>query len=563
MINRSWACPCLVISVVLLVGCSWFSTFPSLPGGYLIPQTQPRATAISKRIYLVADNQLHNVYNKPVPLLRTEFADKIVQSAIRPVQLDFYGQDFLEWVVESRGKRSPIVHVGDASDFSCTGEFKRFSEIMSKAKMGWVMAPGNHDGFFFGNDHRDVRNGNWPAACKNAGVPMTKDIFVRFYLAALISQQRPGFRALSRYVRLPNDQTSSLMPNQGDWKHDEETGKDHPFLRAVSWRIDKTHPWRSFVVQEVDLSRDKSEFPNPVTVRAILLDTAQYEEKPVLLPPSRNAGITGEVLDDQLSIVQSWIESNRAQDQVWVLIGHHPFDSLSKRTQEAVDDLRKSARVILYVSAHTHAGQFIVHGQDNGEDNWLELNVGSILDWSLEFRPLQLFRTDEGERLMLRSPRYTMHGWLGEFESVPANEEEWEAKPGEADYYLRHEDLKDLNAHDTEIRLKNALLAAHHRLLHFNPTKAGAPSDAPFWPACCKNDEVVLQEITRVMKDHRLDKKIAFLVELDRFERERPVEDPEKRKKFRLSQAIWASKYDSVHSRKPLVDNLFIIFPKE
>ncbi|MFQ6093870.1 MAG: hypothetical protein ACE5OR_14555, partial [bacterium] len=111
--------------------------------------------------------------------------------------------------------------------------------------------------------------------------------------------------------------------------------------------------------------------------------------------------------------------------------------------------------------------------------------------------------------------------------------------------------------------LKDALLAAHHRLLRFNPTKAGTPSDAPFWPACCKNDKAVLQEITRVIKDHRLDKKIAFLVELDHFERERPVEDPEKRKKFRLSQAMWASKYDSVHSRKPLVENLFIIFPKE
>lgn len=563
MINRSWACRCVVILVVLLGGCSWFSTFPSLPGGYLIPQTQPRSTAISKRIYLVADNQLHNVYNKPVPLLRTEFADKIVQSAIRPVQLDFYGQDFLQWLVENRGKRSPIVHVGDASDFSCTGEFERFSEIMSKAKMGWVMAPGNHDGFFFGNDHRDVKNGDWPAACKNAGMPMTKDIFVRFYLAALISQQGPGYRALSRYLRLANDQTSSLIPTRGDWRHDEETGKDHPFLRAVSWRIDKTHPWRSFIVQEVDLSRGKSELPNPATVRAILLDTAQYEEKPVLLPPSLNASITGELLDDQLAIVQSWIESNTAQDRVWVLIGHHPFDILSRRTQKPVDDLRKSARVILYVSAHTHAGQFIVHGQGNGEDNWLELNVGSILDWSLEFRPLQLFRTDEGERLMLRSPRYTMHEWLREFEGVPANEEDWEAKPGEADYYLRHEDLKDLDAHDTEIRLKNALLAAHHRLLRFNPTQAGASPDAPFWPPCCKNDGAVLQEITRVIKDHRLDKKIAFLVELDRFERERPVGDPRKREKFRLSQAIWASKYDSVHSRKPLVDNLFIIFPKE
>ena len=311
------------------------------------------------------------------------------------------------------------------------------------------------------------------------------------------------------------------------------------------------------------MSRDASELPSPVTVRAILLDTAQYDVKPVLFPTSHNAGVTGELLDDQLAIVKSWIESGPRQGRFWLLMGHHPFGSLTGETQKAVADLRKSVKTNLYVSAHTHAGQFIVHGEDRDEDNWLELNVGSILDWSLEFRPLQLLITDEGERLLLRSPRYTMHEWLREFEGVPTNDDEWEAKPGDLDYYLGHEDLKDLDAHDTEVRLKNVLLAAHGRLLGFNPTQAGAAPDAHFWPPCCKSDEAVLEEIDRMIEDHRLRRKIEFLLELDRFERERPVEDPEKRRKFRLSQAIWASKYDSVHLRKPLVDDLFIIFPKE
>jgi len=560
---------CLVALAILLAGCSLFSTSPSLPGGYLIPQSEPRSTPISKRIYLVADNQVHNVYNEPVPLLRTEFADKLVQTVIRPVQLDFYGQDFLEWLVKSRGKRSLIVHLGDSCDFSCTGEFKRFSEIMSQAKKGWVMAPGNHDGFFFGNDHRDVDKGDWPAACSNAGEPMTKGRFVRLYLAALTLQEGPGYQALARHLALDRsdlgdlEQIAPLIPTQGNWRYGEESGNDHAFLRAVSWRIDRAHPWRSFVVQEVDMSRDASELPSPVTVRAILLDTAQYDMKPVLFPTSHNAGVTGELLDDQLTIVKSWIESGPRQGRFWLLMGHHPFGSLTGGTQKAVADLRKSVKTNLYVSAHTHAGQFIVHGEDRDEDNWLELNVGSILDWSLEFRPLQLLITDEGERLLLRSPRYTMHEWLREFEGVPTNDDEWEAKPGDPDYYLGHEDLKDLDAHDTEVRLKNVLLAAHGRLLGFNRTQAGAAPDAHFWPPCCKSDEAVLEEIDRMIEDHRLDRKTEFLLELDRFERERPVEDPEKRRKFRLSQAIWASKYDSVHLRKPLVDDLFIIFPKE
>lgn len=569
MSNRHWACLYAAIFMVLLGGCSWFSAPLSLPEGYLIPFEQPSSTVISELVFLVADNQLHNIYGEPVQLLRSELADKIVPTAIRPVQLDFYGQDFLKWLVESRGERYRIVHIGDACDFSCTGEFERFLEIMSGAKRGWVMLPGNHDGFFFGNVHRDPANDDWRAACRNAGDPMTKDLFVRSYLAALVLQQGPGYRALAGWLGMDQlghadrERILSLIPKKGDWRYGDKPGGDHPFLRAVSWNIDEEHPWRSFVLQEVDTTLKHP--PNTVTggeisVRALLLDTAQYERAPRLVPfPPYifNAGLTGEVLPDQLDIVLKWLKSN--PDRVWTLVGHHPLDSLAQRTQEALDALRRRFRIRLYVSAHTHGGQFIVHG--TGEDKWLELNVGSILDWSLEVRTLQFFRA--GERLMLRSPRYTMHELLGEFEGVPQMEEEWEAKPREDDYYLRHEDLKHLDAYKTELRLKNTLLAAHHRLLRFNPTQPGASPTAPFWPPGCKTDEEVLDKIRNTMEHQRLDEKIEFLMALDRFEAKRPVEDPEKRSKFRLSQAIWASKYDFVHARKPLTDDWFVIFSEE
>ncbi len=571
MVSRSWTFRCFTVLVVLLGGCGWFSRPPSLPGGYLIPSGEPPSTVASQRVFLVADNQVHNVYGEPIPVLRTGLVDKIVQSAIRPIQLDFYGQDFLKWLVDSRSQRYPIVHVGDACNLSCTGEFSRFWEIMRRAKKGWVMAPGNHDGYFFGNYHRDPAGADWQAACRNAGRPMTKDRLVRLYLAALILQEGPGYQALARHLGLDGsdhtdlEELSPLIPERGDWRYAREERDERPFLRAISWRIDKTQPWRSFVVQEADLSLDRSVFPDSalgfdISIRVILLDTTQYHGAPTLvpLPPATvNAGLTGELLIDQFEIVQSWVNSH--PDGVWVLLGHHPFDSLSQRTLAPFDDLRRTAKALLYVSAHTHAGQFMVHG--SGKDRWLELNVGSILDWSLEVRTLQFYRA--GERLMLRSPRFTMHELLRRFEGVPTNDELWEAKPGEADYYLRHEDLKDLDAFKTEIRLKNALLAAHHRLLRFNRTQAHIPGDASFWPPDCQSDDDVLERIDRVIRHEGLDEKIEFLMALNRFERERPVADPEKRSKFRLSQAIWASKYDSVHARQPLVDDWFIIFPEE
>jgi hypothetical protein len=560
MINLRWMPRFLVILMVLLSGCSWFSTGPSLPKGYTIPLNEPSSSYLSRRVMLVADNQLHNLYNDPVTLLRTGVADKIVQSAIRPVQLDFYGQDFLKWVVEN-SSGEPIVHLGDACDFSCTGEFERFTEIMQGARGGWVMAPGNHDGFFFGNEHRDVEKSDWLAACRNAGEPMTKDRWLQLYLGALVLQRGPEHQELTRSLGLEDvahgdlkEASAAILSKnliQGNWRY---SAGGRPFLRSLSWRIDKENPWRSFVVQKLDLSLDSSK-----SVMAILLDTAQYEEKPILLPLSRNAGVTGEFLDDQLDVVKSWIESDKNPGRIWVLMGHHPFDRLTPRSQKAVDYLRKKTGALIYVSAHTHSGQFVVHDSDQEKDKWLELNIGSILDWSLEFRTLQIERTKKDARLVLRSPRYTMHERLFRFMGLPMNDEIWEAKPGDRDYYLGHENLKDLDAHKTEIRLKDTLLATFHRLIRFNPTKAG-DQDTP-WPSCCRGDEAILARIERVINDGLLSRKIEFLLELDRFERGRRVEDEDRHQKYRLSQAIWGSKYDSVHARKPLEDNWFIIFP--
>ena len=561
--NDVWLGCLLVVAAALLSGCPARS--PSLPEGYLLPQKQPREADVSRRVLLVADNQLHNVYGEPVPILRTELADKIVQTAIRPVQLDFYGQDMLAWLVQDQGARLPVVHVGDACDFSCTGEFKRFWTIMRQAQHGWVMAPGNHDGFFFGNEQRDVSQGDWPAACQNAGEPMTKDLFIRLYLAALTLQKEPSHQALARHLGLQPEQLhdadldriAAVLPLQGQWQYDKPEA-ERAFLRAVAWHINTAQPWKSFIVQEVDLTHDKA-----VPVSIILLDTSQYALPPALIPAfGLNAGITGEFLADQLDTVHAWIAARTSPAHVWVLLGHHPFGSFSKPAQDDFEALRKRDKVLLYVSAHTHAGQFIVHGQDNGQDTWLELNVGSILDWSLEFRTLQFYRARADGRLTLRSPRYTMHDQLREFEDVPANDAEWEAKPNDADYYLRHEDLKTLDATKTEDRLKNVLLAVHHRLLRLNPTRTDAVPDA-VWPSCCKSDAAVLAEIERVreLSAEQLPEKTTLLVALDRFERERSVVDPTKHRKFRLSQAIWASKYDAVHARKPLVDNLFVVFP--
>jgi len=59
----------LVMCSTMLSACS--TPPPSLPRSYLISQSGPQdAKEISRPVWLVADNQIHNLYGEPIPLLR-------------------------------------------------------------------------------------------------------------------------------------------------------------------------------------------------------------------------------------------------------------------------------------------------------------------------------------------------------------------------------------------------------------------------------------------------------------------------------------------------------------
>ncbi len=288
---------------LLIAGCGHKL---SLSERYEILSEKPDGISLTRNVILVADNQLNYLYGDPV-WLRSGLTDKFVKVAIRPVQQDLFGQDMLRWVLELYGTRLPVIHLGDATNMACKGEFEEFLEVMSATTKPWVMAPGNHDAYMFGNMHLNL--GEWSAACRGAEGPMTKDRLVQRYLVSL----------RDRYERFRAD-FSGKLPLKGIWR---DTSTSSTFLRSVAWVIDEKSPWRSFVVQEVDLGLPGSSPP----VSAILLDTSQYASSPTLVPTpvSPNAGINGGVLPDQLKIVEKWLKNEPTGQQVTLLMGHHPF----------------------------------------------------------------------------------------------------------------------------------------------------------------------------------------------------------------------------------------------
>ncbi|MCP4623340.1 MAG: hypothetical protein GY850_07375 [bacterium] len=82
------------------------------------------------------------------------------------------------------------------------------------------------------------------------------------------------------------------------------------------------------MVQEIDLGIPNSSPP----VSAILPDTSQYGAMPTLVPTplTPNAGINGDVLPDQLNIVENWLKVDPTDQKITVLMGHHPFAFLIK-----------------------------------------------------------------------------------------------------------------------------------------------------------------------------------------------------------------------------------------
>ena len=239
--RRSFARTGIAFFSLCLLLASGCALKDSMSARYQISSEKPDGFSLTKNVILVADNQLNHLYGEPI-WMRSQLVTQFVRVSIRPVQQDLFGQDILRWVLDTYGIRMPVVHLGDAVNMACVGEFETFLEIMSATgSQPWVMAPGNHDAFLMGN--LQTPTADWDAACQRAGGRLTKDMLVGKYLKHL-HRQDSGFRAALPAV--------DNLPAKGEWRSDAPPGS--VFLRAVAWSIDEARPHRSFIIQELDLS---------------------------------------------------------------------------------------------------------------------------------------------------------------------------------------------------------------------------------------------------------------------------------------------------------------------
>lgn len=531
------------LCVLLTSGCVLKD---SMSARYEISGEKPDGFSLTKNVVLVADNQLNHLYGEPI-WMRTQLVTQFVRVSIRPVQQDLFGQGILRWVMDTYGSRRPVIHLGDAANMGCVGEFDRFVEIMAATDdQPWLMAPGNHDAYLMGN--LETPTDDWDSACQRADGRLTKDMLVSRYLQHL-RQQHDDFRG-----------AFADLPASGEWRSDAAPGST--LLRAVAWSVDAANPHRSFVLQEVDLGLPPppGEDTEQRRVSAYLIDSSQFAQPPVLLG-GINAGLKGDLQQDQIDVLSRWM-SAASGGAISVLMSHHPFGTLVDGSRNAVDNLRKQHDVPLYVSAHTHNGQYFVRG---GSEGWLELNVGSIVDYPIEIRFFSIHEAGDG-RLLIRTPLFRIpDDWNNlSGDRAPRCNADWEAMPDDPDFYLTYLDGGSLDAAGTQLMLMTTLLQTYQRLIETVPSAA----ENDTWPdlsaftgsSCCSSDAEIRAAIPLIIDGGDRVQQIEALMELGRFDDSRKPADAVLHRDYRICQALWASKYNKTDARMPTSNDPYILF---
>ncbi len=548
---------------------------PDFPSGYAIMRGDVHgADPIGRETLIMADNQDHYLYGEPV-WIRQRVVDQFITTAIRAPQLDLFAPAVLETAVHYLDPDPPpVIHLGDGMDLACRDEYQRFVGVMNTAKSGWFMAPGNHDGIYFGSSNE---KSDWVAACDGGGGPMNQAAFVEGYvndqLGGRVNANEDGSKTFARTRR---------DRKQGNWTY---PGSDPAaWLTRIAWHVDDDEPHKSFVIQELDATLNGAR-----RVKYVLLDTANFEYEPRLLPvpPHVNPGSTGDLGEEQIEILKSWLVDYQNVDKypgsrpVVVLMGHHPFSALTARARKAFDELRRKYGVLLYVSAHTHHGTYYSHAEDNG--GWLELNVGSTIDWPLEFRTLRVLKppaSDGGAAFYTNSMLIELSG-----DNTPKCNPEWQPKRGDPDYYVDYtKTFKD--APGTSKLIFDSLLQSYKRMLGRMPRADGSlipaiPTlESYVFPAGlrARTDAELASNIDAVAAlgsdKPSLNTKRSLLMALRDFDDHRDLPDklsgdpsaaPTDAKvvhlEYRVCQAIWASQDDETGVRRARRENNYIGYP--
>ena len=376
---------CWVISALSLSSLVYSSNSPDL---ILDDQSEHPINAL-----FMGDSQIHNLFMGP-NFFRSRLADKVSPVAIRPPQQDLHTPDLLQWTLRNYGEGKNIVFLGDALDVACKNEWEIFTKAMDPKKpgkihhTGWVMAPGNHDFFFYGitNGSRGIKNSprhkSWAKSCSSGFNPkapanvkdtiLSKDDFIRSYMKVLISQNKTNptdFPLTKKDLRC-----KSPRPSKKKYRYEPLTkmidceweSKDkNSFYQRIFYSLpvldDIRVSYKSLIIQEINLPpRGFNKYP----VKGILMDFTNYQQNPTLLgflnPKGKSKrlaplpGMTGGIQREQINKIKKWIKKDNDPETLYIFMGHHNLASLSVPAKKLMKYLSSGLKIFIYVGPYPH-----------------------------------------------------------------------------------------------------------------------------------------------------------------------------------------------------------------
>lgn len=514
-----------IAAMALLFGFASCGSQPIIKPDYRPVTTTPPRTAWTGPITLLADDQKFHIGNDAF-LFRSGFVDRrFSASAVRVPQQDLFGDSLLGLAAMGPGIAA---HLGDAMDLSCADEWRDFAKIMNDSgRDAWFWAPGNHDGFFFGNFVGPIEQ--WEKACQPSK-PATKGDVLRAYLLEHLA----GYAGVQ------------LDPVGGTWSCPANTTCKG--LRNAAWQIPSgAEYYRSYLIQEIDFPKGH-EGAQPASL--ILIDTSSFDRPPRIAASEASfrysAGEQGRLGADQLEVLKRWTARAVAEGRAVVIAGHHTFSNLEDVSRKAIDDLVRNRRVATYISGHTHWGQYFTHTSADGYA-WLEPNLGSTIDYESEFGTLQL-GFHEGKKFV-RLPRTSMAsfttGKVGADLGIVCKDH-WLARPDDQDFYTRYMTSGSPNPREVEMLYYSTMLAALDRYWRCVPSVPSAlemPTDCTPSPTECGEGSEVHAAITETLASQDLGKIRAKALELIELDQQRHVE-PCLKRQYKVCQALWGAEYE-------------------
>ncbi len=377
----------IIFLSLFLLSCSFIETTINKNNKRFIRTKSFPIIEKSRPILFVADNQFHNIYTD-ASVFGLRISDIVSRVAIRPAALNLYSPNLFSYILRNNQSRN-VIHLGDALNVGCKSEWKEFVSVMDNSVLKqWVMAPGNHDFYFYGITSggwlHDIFRSTWADGCighdpnDNQDRRFSKNQFLDEYIDHLKQKN---------IISSPQKTIEEVGLLQFNVEITRATNPSGFYRKVESHKYINYRKQRSFITQFVNLSTDEK-YP---TI-GVILDTTNYHYEPTNIRGalgilSHNAGLHGYVDTNQLELIKQSLEGFKTGvDPLKVIfIGHHPLRSLNEEIQDYLFLLNKDTSFVFggYISAHTHSGFTAMHKDNDGRE-LQEYNIGSVTDWPIE-----------------------------------------------------------------------------------------------------------------------------------------------------------------------------------